>query len=673
MKFFSRVCLLILSIMFLAHPNLVRADSCQNPAVISFPFAVQAGELGLTVNANVTVDGDVYANGDIAGHLFAKVSGNAQASGNITNLQVTGSKTSGAPSLPLPVINLTDWELSAAAGGITGGNIVYPVNSTGNLLGPVKILGNLVLEANSEVTIKGNIYVTGNITVGQNAKLELVPSFGSNGTVIIAQGAITIAGNAHVNGTNSGGFLLIISQSPTSPAIDLGSNFISSTTIFYAPNGELRVGPNSRIIGAYGKKVTIEPNAAVNFVPGLKFASFICPPPPPPPPSPPTPPPPTPPPGAPPPSLPPGASPPKGAATPKQEAQSSAGTGRSYEAILLFSGQAEKIIGQTVAESVVLRNPSSVTLDPGFLSIQFPAETRFVSSDPPPLSLTNNLAAFAVPGLAANTEFKLTLRIDPQAAGSSLVTAVKYTISGALVSYTSFSENIAEAKTAEEQTASGKVAGAQTLPRTGANPLTLVAINFAMFLSFSKRRILAFFAGLSGMFLATNFSYFKKNLTYTFHPPTVIVKEESMLEQNTLRIDALGIAAPIIYVQEASEKIFQQALQDGIVHYPGTASPGEFGNAYFFGHSSDNAWSKGSYKTVFAALPRIKLGDEIRITDKQGKIFSYAVIKTLVTSPNDLSPLDQNEPAHKLLTLQTSYPIGTSLQRFIAVAKLHRD
>jgi HemK-like putative methylase len=70
-----------------------------------------------------------------------------------------------------------------------------------------------------------------------------------------------------------------------------------------------------------------------------------------------------------------------------------------------------------------------------------------------------------------------------------------------------------------------------------------------------------------------------------------------------LSIPSLSIEAPIQFIDKADEKTFQAALKNGVVHYPGTALAGEFGNMYIFGHSSDYIWSKGHYKTIFAVLP----------------------------------------------------------------------
>lgn len=137
-----------------------------------------------------------------------------------------------------------------------------------------------------------------------------------------------------------------------------------------------------------------------------------------------------------------------------------------------------------------------------------------------------------------------------------------------------------------------------------------------------------------------------------------------------LSIPRLGIDAPVSEPEGRGEKAYQKALEKGVVHFPGTAQPGQAGNAYYFGHSSDYLWSPGSYKSVFAPLMSIRLGDEIRVMDASGTPFLYVVTDTKIVSPKDLSVLSQGDGVKKLLTLQTSYPLGTALKRFIVLAEL---
>lgn len=148
------------------------------------------------------------------------------------------------------------------------------------------------------------------------------------------------------------------------------------------------------------------------------------------------------------------------------------------------------------------------------------------------------------------------------------------------------------------------------------------------------------------------------------------VTRPEMGEPNTLHIPSLKITAPIIYIDEANENAFQKALQNGVVHYPKTAEQGKVGNCYIFGHSSDYMWSSGHYKTVLALLPQIEIGDEVIVSNTTGEKFVYTVVKSFVASPKDLHLLDQGDGTKKMLTLQTSYPLGTALKRWIVQAEM---
>ena len=187
------------------------------------------------------------------------------------------------------------------------------------------------------------------------------------------------------------------------------------------------------------------------------------------------------------------------------------------------------------------------------------------------------------------------------------------------------------------------------------------------------KRIVLGFMIMAAAYAALNFDYFRKQVSYEFskndYATTTADTIREKMEPDTVIVPSLNIKAPIKYAAEVNEDKFQELLIDGVVHYPGTADIGKPGNAYIFGHSSDNAWSKGKYKTVFALLPKIKIGDEMVASDREGNKFVYKVIDARVVAKNDTSVLAQDN-SKKLLTLQTSYPVGTSLKRFVAVGEL---
>jgi sortase (surface protein transpeptidase) len=81
---------------------------------------------------------------------------------------------------------------------------------------------------------------------------------------------------------------------------------------------------------------------------------------------------------------------------------------------------------------------------------------------------------------------------------------------------------------------------------------------------------------------------------------------------NRIIIPKIGKNIPLVDVQldsgfdfEHIENIFMQELEKGVVRYPGTAKPGEKGNAFIFGHSSNYPWIKGEYNSAFVLLDQL--------------------------------------------------------------------
>jgi LPXTG-site transpeptidase (sortase) family protein len=161
----------------------------------------------------------------------------------------------------------------------------------------------------------------------------------------------------------------------------------------------------------------------------------------------------------------------------------------------------------------------------------------------------------------------------------------------------------------------------------------------------------------------------KSNTTATNRQNTESSPAPKIGTPNWLWIPSLKIASPVTFPTEVSEDAFQKALKDGAAHYPGTPLAGQLGNIYIFGHSSDYSWSDGKFKRIFAPLPGIKVGAEIRLSDASGNIFRYKVVKTVIALPNDVKYLQQ-DMTKKVLTVQTSYPVGTAKKRFLAISEL---
>lgn len=136
--------------------------------------------------------------------------------------------------------------------------------------------------------------------------------------------------------------------------------------------------------------------------------------------------------------------------------------------------------------------------------------------------------------------------------------------------------------------------------------------------------------------------------------------------ENVIIIPKIKVNAPLIFIDTLNERDILTALQGGVVHYAGTANPGENGNSTFFGHSSNDWWEKGNYKFVFVLLEKLVPGDQYEI-HYQSRRYVYQVESTKTVDPTDLSVLNQTPTPYS--TLITCTPPGTSWKRFVVLGK----
>ena len=177
-----------------------------------------------------------------------------------------------------------------------------------------------------------------------------------------------------------------------------------------------------------------------------------------------------------------------------------------------------------------------------------------------------------------------------------------------------------------------------------------------------------------------NFQFIFSQLTYLLTPKknttpspvsrtvsTVVQQQaETTSADNVIIIPKIGVSAPLVFIDTLNEQDLLDALQNGVVHYAGTANPGENGNAVFFGHSSNDWWQKGNYKFIFVLLEKLNPGDQYEI-HYQSRKYVYQIESTQTVAPTDLSVLSQTSTPYS--TLITCTPPGTSWKRFIVKAK----
>jgi sortase A len=135
------------------------------------------------------------------------------------------------------------------------------------------------------------------------------------------------------------------------------------------------------------------------------------------------------------------------------------------------------------------------------------------------------------------------------------------------------------------------------------------------------------------------------------------------------KITHYTLSIPKLEITEAIVEIGGEDLGQSLVHYPGTALPGQYGNVVIFGHSVlPQFFNPKNYKTIFSTLPTLEEGDEILI-DFDGITYRYVVTQMVEVGPDDISVLEQRYDA-EYLSLITCVPPGTYLKRLIVRARL---
>lgn len=129
------------------------------------------------------------------------------------------------------------------------------------------------------------------------------------------------------------------------------------------------------------------------------------------------------------------------------------------------------------------------------------------------------------------------------------------------------------------------------------------------------------------------------------------------------------LSIPKLKIDNASTRIGGNDLNKGLIHYGGTALPGEYGNIVIFGHSVlPIFYNPKDYHTIFSLLPTLEKGDEIYI-DYDGIQYKYIVDSYFEVKPEDIEVLEQRFD-RQALTLITCVPPGTYLKRGIIKAYL---
>ena len=144
---------------------------------------------------------------------------------------------------------------------------------------------------------------------------------------------------------------------------------------------------------------------------------------------------------------------------------------------------------------------------------------------------------------------------------------------------------------------------------------------------------------------------------------------------NRLVIPTINLDVPIVRSEtkeyaDFSAGMFDTELENWVVKYPTTPDPGQEGNTFLFGHTSQEYWKNNKYGTVFRNIPKLKEGDSIQVV-RWGNLYQYRVVKTVIVKPKEVNDtyMQYANKSKQYLTLMGCYPIGRMDKRMMIFAE----
>ncbi len=149
-------------------------------------------------------------------------------------------------------------------------------------------------------------------------------------------------------------------------------------------------------------------------------------------------------------------------------------------------------------------------------------------------------------------------------------------------------------------------------------------------------------------------------------PPSY--KETSVVEN----LPTYYISIPKLNIENATVSTIDTDLSSHLVHFPGTSLPPNKGTAAIFGHSTlPQLYDRKNYKTIFANIHELKIGDNI-IVSSNNTLYTYKISDMIITDPEDTSYLSQKYDG-SYLDIVTCTPPGTTWKRLIVKSRLEKS
>jgi sortase A len=137
--------------------------------------------------------------------------------------------------------------------------------------------------------------------------------------------------------------------------------------------------------------------------------------------------------------------------------------------------------------------------------------------------------------------------------------------------------------------------------------------------------------------------------TLPIEPPANPRAAEPIVKIGEIHIPKIGLVHPVY------EGVTLTVIDHGPGHWPGSANPGQLGNAVFAGH-------RVTHSKPFRRIHELVPGDEI-IFKMQGGIYTYTMARSQIVTPKDVHIVNPTKDA--TVTLFACHPPGSARQRYV--------
>ena len=137
--------------------------------------------------------------------------------------------------------------------------------------------------------------------------------------------------------------------------------------------------------------------------------------------------------------------------------------------------------------------------------------------------------------------------------------------------------------------------------------------------------------------------------TNPIEPPVNPRAATPIVKIGEIQIPKIGLVHPVF------EGVTLTVIDHGPGHWPGSANPGQLGNAVFAGH-------RVTHSHPFRRINELVPGDEI-IFKMQNGTFVYQMTKSQIVTPKDVHIVNPTQDA--TLTLFACHPPGSARQRYV--------